>query len=219
MKFIKKTVKALFPKAILHFKAYKELIRNENSYLYSTGWMRSLEEYKPVDMNGNPIPWMNYPMVEFLKQRLKKEHNIFEFGSGFSTLFYSQLVNSVNSVEYDKFWFEKLKNEIPTNITLHYQEKDIDGDYCRTIVETNKFYDIVIVDGRDRVNCVKQSIDKLKPNGCIILDDSQRERYLEGIIYAERKGFRQLSFEGLKSTGIGMDRTTILYRTNNCLGI
>ncbi len=59
----------------------------------------------------------------------------------------------------------------------------------------------------------------LKNGGVILLDDSQREKYIDGINYAKSKGFHALDFEGLKSTGLEMDRTTILYRDNNCLGI
>ena len=162
---------------------------------------------------------MNYPIVSFLKNRLNKDHDLFEFGSGFSTFFYSKLVKSVNSVEYDKFWFDKLKQDLPENVKLHYKQKDVNGDYCRMGKLTGSLYDIVVIDGRDRVSCIKQSIGILKEGGVILLDDSQRKKYKEGINYAKSKGFRALDFEGLKSTGLETDRTTIIYKDNNCLGI
>jgi hypothetical protein len=136
-----------------------------------------------------------------------------------SQLFYSNMVGSVDSVEYDKFWFDKLKPDLPQNVKLHYKEKSVDGEYCRVIQSSESLYDIVVVDGRDRVNCIKQSIGMLKAGGVVLLDDSQRERYIDGINYARSEGFRTLDFEGLKSTGLTLDRTTILYRDNNCLGL
>ena len=55
--------------------------------------------------------------------------------------------------------------------------------------------------------------------GLLLLDDSSRKEYNEGIDYARRQGFKSLTFSGLKPTGIGVDETTIFYRTQNCFGI
>lgn len=216
---IKKILKRLFPNLILHWKAYNKLIRNSNSYLHTTGWIQSLEKSKPINEDGKPIPWMNFPVVKFLEERLNDDLTVFEFGSGYSTYFYAKKVMAVTSVEYDEDWLQLIKSDMPENVNLIYKEKDIDGDYCRVIGITNKQYDVVIIDGRDRVNCVKQSIPALSSKGIILLDDSHRERYREGIEFAKQLGFRALEIEGLKATGSIINRSTILYRTDNCLGI
>lgn len=181
--------------------------------------MKSLKESKAVDNDGNLIPWMNYPIINLLKDRLTSDLNLFEFGSGYSTLFYARLVKSVTSVEYDDVWLQIVKKTLPNNVKLIYKEKDIDGDYCRVINSTGQQYDFVVVDGRDRVNCIKQSIKALSPRGVILLDDSQKTKYREGIQYAKECNFRSLDFEGLKPTHFGVDRATLFYRDNNCLGI
>jgi hypothetical protein len=217
--FIKMTLERLFPVSVLHYRAYKRVIKDQHSYLYLTGWMQSLKERKPIDNNGNPIPWMNFPAVRLLEERLTHDLNLFEFGSGYSTLFYASRVRTVTSVEYDEKWFDVVKLKAPGNVKLMFKEKDIDGDYCRVIGSTEDQYDVVIVDGRDRVNCVKQSVSALSPRGVIVLDDSQRDKYQEGIEFAKRNGFRALNLEGLKATGAGIDRTTIFYREENCLDI
>jgi len=208
-----------FPRYALYWRAFNSFLRYDNSYLYSTGWMRSLREGKPVDKNGGDVPWMNYPVVRFLKGRLRKDFQLFEFGSGYSTSFYARLVQSVTSVEHDEEWLRVARKIAPENVTLIFKEKDINGEYCRVINSTGQKYDVVIVDGKDRVNCIKQSIEALMSRGVIVLDDSQMEFYLEGINYAKEKGFRALDFEGLKPTGYEVDRTTILYRCDNCFGI
>lgn len=209
----------MFPKFALHYRTYNAFIKNKNSYLYLTGWMRSLEESKPVDKDGNQIPWMNYPVIEFLKGRLKSDLHLFEFGSGYSTSFYARLVQTVTSVEYDKSWLQFVKETTPKNVKLIYEAKDIDSKYCRIIHSTRQQYDVVVVDGRDRVNCIIQSIKALSARGVILLDDSQRDRYQEGINYAKENGFRTLDFEGFRAPKSGIDRTTIFYRNGNCLGI
>lgn len=216
---VKTLLKKVFPKSALHYKAYKALIKNENSFLYLTGWMRSLEKAKPVDKDGNQTPWMNYHVIEFLKDRLKSDLNLFEFGSGYSTTFYARLVQTVTSVEYEKSWLQLVKETAPNNVKLIYKEKDIDGGYCRAIIATGQLYDVVVIDGRDRVNCIKQSIKTLSERGVVLLDDSQRDRYQECIAYAKANGFRAIDFEGFRAPKSGIDRTTIFYRNANCLKI
>jgi hypothetical protein len=209
----------LFPVAALRYRAYRSLIGDQGSYLYSSGWMQSLRERRPIDNNENLIPWMNFPVVKLLEERLTRELDLFEFGSGYSTLFYASRVKTVTSLEYDEVWFADIKARAPANVRLILQRNDVDGDYCRVIASTGDRYDVVVVDGRDRVNCVKHSVSALSPRGVIVLDDSNRESYGEGIEFARKSGFKALSLEGLKAKGGGSYRTTILYRQENCLDI
>ena len=162
---------------------------------------------------------MNYPIIKILEDRLKSHFLIFEFGSGYSTLFCARLVQSVISVEYDKEWFSTIKDKAPDNVNLIYRKVGNNGEYCKSIKEFDILYDIIIVDGRDRVNCVKQSMESLSENGVIILDDSERKKYQKAIECAKKNGFNALDLEGLKPIGSGVNRSTILYRDDNCLGI
>ncbi len=196
----------------------KQLVLKK-SYLYSTGWVESLKRGYPCENDGSEIPWMNYPLINLLKERLNRDLNLFEFGSGYSTLFYAKLVRSVISVEYNRNWLSLMDSKIPDNVSLIYREKDVDGSYCRSITEFNQEFDVVIVDGRDRVNCVKQAMGKLSKTGVIILDDSDRQRYSEAIDHAKKKGFRTLSLEGLKPSTGKLSKATILYRQDNCINI
>jgi hypothetical protein len=217
--FIKQTIEMLFPKQALRYRAYNSLIRNPNSYLHKTGWIQSLEKRKPIDNHGSLIPWMNFPTIKFLEERLTQDLNLFEFGSGYSTYFYANRVRTVTSVEYDEKWLHIIESQVPDNVKLIFQEKDRDGDYCRTIGATGDHYDVVLVDGRDRVHCVKQSISALSAKGVILLDDSHRDKYQEAINYAKEMGFKILNLEGLKAAEAELYRTSIFYREGNCLEI
>ncbi|HKU70422.1 MAG TPA: hypothetical protein VJQ51_06255 [Burkholderiales bacterium] len=211
--------KTLFPRLTLHWRAYHKLIGNKDSYLYRTGWMQSLLESKPTDSAANPIPWMNYSVIKLLDDRLRPDFTLFEFGSGYSTRFYAKKVGTVVSLEYDEQWFRIVKADMPENVKLLFKHRDVDGEYCRVIHSAGISFDVVVVDGRDRVNCVKQAVSALSPRGVILLDDSQQEKYREASEFASAQGFRALDLEGLKATGKGMDRTTLFYRDGNCLGI
>lgn len=208
-----------FPNLTAQWMAFKLLIWNRESYLYKTGWMESMKLDSPCDRDGNPLPWINFPTITFLREHLHDDIRMYEYGSGFSTLFYSALVKEVTSVEHNRAWIDVIEKKMPENVRLIHREKDIDGDYCRSIAMDDAVYDVVIVDGRDRVNCVKQGIERLSELGVVILDDSSRPRYEEAIEYAREKGFRVLHIEGLKPTGKRINRTTFFYRDANCLGL
>ncbi len=203
----------------LYFKGFRKLIRRRKSYLFATGWDKSYKEGKPLDEEGNPVPWMNYPAIGFLKERLRSDMDLFEFGSGFSTLFYARHVRSVTSVEYDEKWYQWICSSAPGNVTVLFRKKDENGLYAHAIMENDRKYDVIVIDGADRPNCLNNSIAALSNEGVIILDDSQREPYRETIDSLMAGGFRVLHFEGLKPCGYKLYRTSVLYRQNNCLGI
>ncbi len=195
------------------------LLFNKKSYLRSTGYLESFKRSYPCDASGEAVPWMNYPVIAFLKERLHKGMNAFEYGSGFSTQFYAKRINSVTSVEYNPFWYERVKAMVPENVTVMLKPEDADGEYCRAIHQNDRKYEMIVVDGADRVNCIHQILEHLTDDGIIILDDSQRKLYRDGIAYLEDRGFKRIHFEGLKPKGKIMDRTTIFYRDINCIDL
>ena len=87
------------------------------------------------------------------------------------------------------------------------------------VQKQNKLYDIIIVDGRDRVNCCLNSVLKLKPSGVIVLDDSDRIAYSKGINGLLEQGFRKIDFWGISPGYINKKCTTIFYKAQNILGI
>jgi hypothetical protein len=198
---------------------YRHAIRNKDSYINVTGWTKSIAEKRPCLPDGSAVPYMNYPVVNLLQGRLNKTMRMFEYGSGYSTLFFSRLVGDLVSLEYDRPWYEKISKELPKNAHIIFVTNDVDASYCRSITQVEGLFDIVLVDGRDRVNCIKHALGKLSEGGILVLDDSQRERYKEGIEHAVGQGFKRLDLAGLKPTEYGMETTTIFYRSTNCLNL
>lgn len=192
---------------------------NKKGYLKEIGWFTSFEGLSPVDRHGNPIPWVTYSFIDFIKERITKDHKVFEFGSGNSTYFYAKYAASVVSVEHDKSWYDKIVNTKPENSEMIFTELQTDGDYCRMPVSLDKKFDIIIVDGRDRVNCCKQAVDALTAAGVVVLDDSERDFYADGVNFLKEKGFKQLPFSGI-SPGLFYNKaTSVFYKEGNCLGI
>ena len=96
---------------------------------------------------------------------------------------------------------------------------EYNGDYCKSITKQNISFDIVIIDGRDRVNCLINSINYLNKEGVIIFDNSDREYYEEGFKFLNKNGFKRLEFQGHGPICINFWETSIFYREKNCLGI
>ena len=83
----------------------------------------------------------------------------------------------------------------------------------------DKEFDIVIVDGRDRVNCIRSAMHVTKEEGIIVLDDSERDAYQNGINYLLANDFKRIDFWGI-APGIYFKKcTTIFYKKNNNIGL
>jgi len=205
---------------VTHYKLFKLLFRAvKKGYLHDIGWINSYKTKTPVNKNFQPIPWVTYSFISYIENRLNKKMSIFEYGSGNSTLYFAEKVNHVISVEHDKEWFENLLENIPENVQLKHCDLQYAGDYCKTIVSTDRKYSIIIIDGRDRVNCILNSTSSLSQDGVLILDDSEREEYQNGVIHLKQLGYKELDFWGI-APGIFFNKcTSVFYRDNNCLGI
>jgi hypothetical protein len=188
-------------------------------YLYDIGWTNSISTGSVVNKNGDPLPWVTYPYIQFIGPRLNKQMQLFEFGSGNSTLYYAPKVASVTSVEHDSGWYEEIRTKMPANVRLSLCELQPGGEYCQYAAQQQTQYDVVIVDGRDRVNCCLNSIGALKGDGILVLDDSEREKYAGAHQFMKQKGFKQIDFWGTAPIVDYLKCTTIFYRDGNCLGI
>ncbi|MDQ0637035.1 hypothetical protein QF042_000600 [Pedobacter sp. W3I1] len=188
-------------------------------YLNSIGWFTAFDKKQAVDGKGKALPWVTYSFIDFIKERINKTQHVFEYGSGSSTIFYAERAGSVTSVEHDKGWFDKVKNTSPANAEMIFCQLEKDGEYAKKATLIDKKFDIIIVDGRDRVNCCKYSVAALSSNGVLVLDDSEREAYNPARVLLKAQGFKEISFSGI-SPGLFYEKaTSVFYKQDNCLGI
>ena len=187
--------------------------------LRKLGYIESAKTKRPCRRDGSPIPWMNYHVIQFLEERLTKDLSLFEYGSGNSTCFYGSLVNNVISLEMDEEWYAYVKQTIPSNVKLLLFDEGSHGNYCESAGRQDHNFDVIVVDGSERVDCLLQGPAALTDKGIIILDDSDFGPYAEGIDFLVGQGFRKLDFEGLKPNSVRAYRTSVFYRADNCLGI
>jgi hypothetical protein len=122
-----------------------------------------------VDANGEPIPWITYPAIEFLKQLDLRDLTVFEYGCGGSTVFWSRIAKRVDSVEHEEEFHRLFAPALPANCTLALEV--FPEAYVNAPARGGP-YDIIVIDGHSRVKCSEVAPRHLKPGGFIILDNS-----------------------------------------------
>jgi hypothetical protein len=127
--------------------------------------------------------WTKPEEKEFLISHLKKTDKMLEWGSGFSTLELPAYVKSLISIEHHQEWFIKVSNspDLPSNAIIKYippnQEwKSRDGNAEEFLNYINGPYafapfDVIFIDGRARVECARNALNLLAPNGKIFFHD------------------------------------------------
>jgi len=192
-------------------------LTRQGGALHSLGWFTTQDRGAACDGNGNPIPWISYPAISFLDGRVNPALEVFEFGSGNSTIWWASRAGRVISCEHDSGWAERVRRRVPANVEV--LSVPLDDGYPLTIGRTGRSFDIAVIDGRMRVASALASLESLKPGGVLIWDDTDRERYQEGIQKLLAAEFRKLDFVGLSPITATLKQTSVFYKDENCLGI
>ncbi|MHA2281167.1 MAG: hypothetical protein ACXAC5_09975 [Promethearchaeota archaeon] len=152
------------------------------------------------DMQDSEICLIKGIMVALSKKMEKI--NIFEWGSGKSTIYFSgflysqQIPFSWHSGEHNRFWynrlhklyFNKVFKQLAPHVNIHLAEikgyKDfrkvpntLKEKYINLPKQTGLKFDIMMVDGRYRRLCVLNSKKYLSNNGILILMEAERKHY------------------------------------------
>ncbi len=197
------------------FPFYAYWLLKRKSYLNTTGWFKSFKTGKSVDAKGKPIPWLTYGAIEILQERLPNDAVVFEYGCGLGTLWWAKHTRRVYGVEHDSEWYEMILKSLPNNVYL--QQKELNGEYENAVAESGKRYDLVIIDGKKRIACVKAAIDHLSDRGIIIYDDTDREKSRGVVQLLKNKGFKHLPFIGFSPIEFMKCETLIFYKDGNLL--
>ncbi len=185
------------------FTLFRLLYKYPEDIIFLFDWFKAIIRKKEIEK----IPWLTYKTIRWLKKNINKDMIVFEYGSGGSTLFFAERVKKIFSVEHNRNFYEYLSKIIRenkfNNITYILKEPEISKNpeneffkssfspefkglsfekYVKIIEDfPDNYFDLILIDGRARVACMKYAVKKLKKKGIIILDNSERKRYKEGI--------------------------------------
>jgi hypothetical protein len=164
---------------------------------FDYGHLRSGATGTAIDAAAAPIPWYTYPAIEYLRQIDFAQADVFEYGSGHSTLFWASRARSVTSVDDDREWYDRLSPRLPPNCEL-ILETDLYAYPC-VIERTGRLFDVIVIDGAARGNtrlkCARRALGVLREGGLIILDNAdwlpESSRLLRdaGLIQVDMTGF------------------------------
>lgn len=135
-------------------------------------------------------PWFTKSCLEFLKQVDLRNFSVFEYGTGYSRPWWLVNCRFVNSVDHDKKWAYAFGAELEED-----KETYISAPRDYAIAE----YDIIVVDGVHREDCVKFVLGEgtpfLKSKGMLIIDNYGQEDYNIAETEDLLKGFTKLTFK------------------------
>ncbi|MEO8165114.1 MAG: SAM-dependent methyltransferase [Betaproteobacteria bacterium] len=185
MKFWQKLIYRLSPKLYMAGQ-------NVDTLLFKQGQWRSIRENRPVRADGSWVPWYTYPAVEYLVQFDWSDSAIFEYGAGASSLFWAARARSVTSVDRDADWIRRLEPQTTPNLRLLLRAAR--REYVNAIQESGLTFDLIVIDGHWRHDCVLASLDRLGPRGMVLLDNS--DKFPLAAARLREKGLFQVDFHG-----------------------
>jgi hypothetical protein len=169
-----------------------KLRRNAEILGEAFGQTLTFSQARPLNAEQQPIPWFTYPAIEYLNRIDVSEWNVFEFGIGESTAYWSSRGANVYGVEHNRDWFDSMQARGLPNTHLLYETER--ARYCQAIRSSSDLLDVIVVDGIYRETCIEFAIASLKSYGIIILDNSDWY-HVAGQILRDR-GFLEVSFSG-----------------------
>ena len=145
-------------------------------------------------------PFMSDPEIDLILGWIGKEHTMLEWGSGVSTIFFSQRVRRYFSIEHDPQWHWPLADKlfrlkldnvrlflVPPNQTLdglpNYARPSAERyaqfrDYVDQVAKLGVArFDRVLIDGRSRPECAKKVLPYLSTTSIVFIHDYFNTQY------------------------------------------
>jgi hypothetical protein len=163
-------------------------------------WLRSLFGFQNVEVLVSlDVPWWPYSAAKTIEDFLydKVSPKVFEWGSGASTIWLANRADQVVSIEHDQEWAVKMHallvaRGIDNTKIIHVPAPQTASPVVRSnkagyelldfanyvdAIDGFEQFDLIVIDGRARLDCLKKAKLHLKEGGMILLDNSNRKRY------------------------------------------
>lgn len=146
-------------------------------------------------MREKVLPFMTNDEIVDLVSYITRDTEMLEIGGGNSTVFLSKYVKKLVTIEHDSEWSKIIQNNMKNSLvdwTLHVVEPNWPQSHPFQPAEEGQFdnyvnfitslnneqFDVILIDGRDRVRCSVESIPKLKKEGVLLVHDFwNRKKY------------------------------------------
>ena len=197
---------SFFPTSVRILRLMLRLLTQDpQSLRFALRWIQSLRTGHAALKDEQPA--LTFKALAWLEAYVKPWMSVFEYGTGGSTLFFARRVKTLVSVEHYSDWFAKLTKSLEgirvNNCSLLLREPEVSslrdvptygpGTYTSTDEQykyvrfeayvksidcyPDESFDLVLVDGRSRATCILHALPKIKPDGYLMLDNSERSQY------------------------------------------
>lgn len=125
---------------------------------------------------------MQQPEIALIQSYLKPTQTVLEYGAGGSTLHFSRSVRNYHSVEHDQHWYCRVRDELIDKKVYNVRLSHIPTTTAPTRLEMfdnyinhprhlGQKFDVILIDGRERVACARVAEDLLAPGGVLLVHD------------------------------------------------
>ena len=182
----------------LHLSFLVDKLRNE------FGFLESSRSSIPLDGYGNVMPLYSYPCYEYIRSMDWKNANILEFGCGYSSIWWDNVDANVYGVDSNDEWINKIQSSVSGHLNIELAN---DGEeYTTSIYRHNLKYDVIVIDGMYRYDCVEPSLDCLANDGMVILDNSEWHTNTKELL--DNSDLMPVHFHGMKPIHVDIETTS-----------
>lgn len=129
-------------------------------------------------------PCLTEEAIDFIASLVNDLSYVLEFGVGSSTLWLSTRCGHLVSIEHNKKWLDFISKEMcnrslsSTWVSVYRENK-----YERVLKGFDKdHFDLILVDGIRRNQCIIEAVEHLKPGGFLMLNNAELKDYREGVL-------------------------------------
>ena len=172
-------------------------------------------------------PWWSPGAISYLATHLTSGDRVWEWGSGGSTVWLMERGARLTSVEEDAEWAAKVQQRCPradvrfiggadSGVLRSRQwersEKFFDEYVGAVDEELDESLDVVIADGRCRLDCIRHAVPKMRKSGLIVIDDTEQPFLSFGPYMHELDGWQVVKRGGFKRGSFFYTETSFLHR-------
>jgi hypothetical protein len=180
------------------------------------GHARSALMRRAMTAGGQPLPWYSYPAIAFLEQTDVKGRKVLECGGGQSTRWWLARDAAVTTLESHAQWAQELRASIGKQARIETVRDDLQ-DVPADIAASR--YDIVVVDGLDRLKAAALALACVSEDGAILFDNSEGNWGPPGtypiIDLLQGAGLNRIDFHGY-GPGTRLPHCTSLFFRGGC---
>ena len=196
--------------------ALDRFLRDEEGFAQK-GWLASATQGVPVE-SSEVVPPFSVAAISLLRDRLPGEASVLELGSSaFSTVWWATHAKLALMVDTDARSVGQARALLGADAPLVHAA-DV-PEMIKVARRLGGELDVIAVAGPLFPMCASLVDDALSAEGVIIVGDSRATKTAAAIEGLREHGFKDLKLLGLPVGGVALTTTSILYRSQNVLGL